>query len=606
MRIRFSLKKSLKSKNLKSEEENKKKKKEVYTVLKNEILKQELQNRDGKSYPAYKDVKGKWSFPNYVLSIDHVQSDPYASPSSISISIEQSGLPKHFYENKINRLMTQDILLRFFNEELAALKKKGEAYDIYCSSTTPEILERSACSIDQKTGAILLALKVQFPGKGRKIWVDPLVKTLFHQLPKLVRKTLLFNTLPLSYQEALQEGFELSCNQQSLRQQMRDQGLIAFVANGAILPRQSGASSLPMKEAIPFVSSKENEITLSVPYAINGQNEISGLAIPKGITLIVGGGYHGKSTLLNALEMGIYDHRARDGREYVLTQNDAVKIRSEDGRAVHHENISFFIQNLPNKKSTLDFVSEDASGSTSQAANVVEALEANSSVLLMDEDTSATNFMIRDPLMSAVVANEEEPIIPYISRIQELANQGISTILVAGSSGAYFEKANIILQMKNYQPYNITALAKEKFQEVFNHTPKNFQGPMNTKDSFEFLRSPHRAVLPNSRLLANRVKVKSTHPSTLSVAKESISLWALEQLVDSQQTITLGKMIVYAHRHLVDGQKSLSEIVDELLALQEHKGLSFLGQGDLANVRKYELMGAFNRMRSQDFELKSE
>lgn len=571
---------------------------------KKDILKRELEKREGRGYPAYKDLKGQWDFEDYILSIDHVQSDPYASPSSLSLFIENSSLPKHLYHNKVNRLMSQDILLRLFNEELESLKKKGQGRDIFCASTTPEILERSTCSIDPKTGAITLRLKVQFPGKGRRIWITPLLKTLFEQLPKLVSKTLLFQKMPLAFQDTLQEGYELSCNQQALRKQMDDQGLVAFVANGAILPRQSGASSLPMKEAIAFVSPKENEVSLKLPYPIQNQNIILGLGIPKGVTLIVGGGYHGKSTLLNALEMGVYDHRAQDGREYVLTQSDAVKIRSEDGRAVHHEDISDFIQNLPSKKSTMDFVSEDASGSTSQAANVVEALEANSSVLLIDEDTSATNFMIRDPLMSAVVTNQEEPIIPYISRIQELAKQGVSTILVAGSSGAYFEKADLILQMKEYVPYNITLLAKEKVAQL----EKIIEKDGLEKTSIAPLRplgQSKRIVLPNAKLLDNRVKVKATHHETMSVAKENVSLWALEQLVDFQQALTLGKMMVYAQRHLVDGQKNLSEIADELLTLQDQKGLSWFGTGDLASVRKYELMGAFNRMRSQNFQLNS-
>lgn len=565
----------------------------------NEILKKELQKRDGHSYPAYKDVKGQWNFKEFVLSIDHVQSDPYASPSSLSIQIEHSGLPQRFYENKTTRLMSQDILLRLFNEELQILQKKGYGCDIFSAFTTPEILERSACGIDPKTGAIALHLKVQFPGNGRRIWSAPLIKTLFKELPELVKKTLLFPSMPSLFQEDLQKGYELSCNQQALRRQMKEQNLVAFVANGSILPRQSGASSLPMKEAIPFIAPKENEVTLTLPFPLKGQNKIVGLGLPQGITLIVGGGYHGKSTLLNALEMGVYDHRVGDGREYVLTQNDAVKIRSEDGRAVHHENISDFIQNLPNKKSTVNFVTEDASGSTSQAANVVEALEAGSQVLLIDEDTSATNFMIRDPLMNAVVASEEEPIIPYISRIQDLANQGISTILVAGSSGAYFEKANLILQMKDYKPLNITKKAKEKATQLGLNQSLPF-----VPSNFELFSFSKRIVLPNPKLLKDRVKVKSTHHETMTIAKENVSLWALEQLVDAQQTLTLGKMMVYAQRHLVDGQKSLSDIADTLLALQEQKGLSFFGPGDLASVRKHEIMGTFNRMRSQDFQLK--
>ena len=100
------------------------------------------------------------------------------------------------------------------------------------------------------------------------------------------------------------------------------------------------------------------------------------MGIRKGITLIVGGGYHGKSTLLKALEAGVYNHIAGDGREFVITDDTAFKLRAEDGRSITGVDISPFIKNLPNKKDTVHFSTEDASGSTSQAANLMEALES--------------------------------------------------------------------------------------------------------------------------------------------------------------------------------------------------------------------------------------
>ena len=177
------------------------------------------------------------------------------------------------------------------------------------------------------------------------------------------------------------------------------------------------------------------EIELDLPY----RGKVRGMGIPRGITLIVGGGYHGKSTLLKALELGVYNHIAGDGREYVITDDTAMKIRAEDGRAVSHVNISPFINHLPNGKDTVDFSTEDASGSTSQAANVVEAVEAGAGALLIDEDTSATNFMVRDALMQSVIAREQEPITPFIEQARKLYEEkGISVILVAGSSGLIF------------------------------------------------------------------------------------------------------------------------------------------------------------------------
>ena len=211
---------------------------------------------------------------------------------------------------------------------------------------------------------------------------------------------------------------------------------------------------LPMKDAVTFQSPDSMEVTMDLPH----KGKIKGMGIRKGVTLIVGGGYHGKSTLLKALELGVYNHIAGDGREYVITDDSAMKLRAEDGRSIQNVDISMFIHNLPNGKDTLSFYTEDASGSTSQAANTVEAIEMGSSVFLIDEDTSATNFMIRDELMQRVVQRDVEPIIPFIDRVRELyESYGISTILVAGSCGSYFHKADTILQMNRYEPMEITA-----------------------------------------------------------------------------------------------------------------------------------------------------
>lgn len=556
-----------------------------------QMLKSEILRIDGRGYPNYRDLKGQWDFGSYVLSIDHVQSDPYASPSDVSIYIPKPGFPQHLYENKVCRIALQDQLLRMFGQALKSNVRAGgskQTGSISCAKVTQEILERSACTINPENGSLIFRLNVGFPARGRTILGGKLIEILFHVLPELVCHNLIYENMTLAQKGTLQKAYELSIDQQAIRKALTDQHLAAFVADGSILPRASGASSLPMKDAIPFVSTKENEVFLDLPYA----GKVRGLGIPQGITLIVGGGYHGKSTLLNALEMGVYDHIAKDGREFVITQADAAKIRSEDGRCVHTEDISSFIQSLPNAKSTTDFVSEDASGSTSQAANVMEALESGSRVLLIDEDTSATNFMIRDELMSEVVASSEEPIIPYIARIRELADHGVSTILVAGSSGAYFDQADQILQMKNYEPHNITAFAKEK-ANAFRNDKKSEYPPMKPPRA--------RVVKKNPVLLGDKVKVKTNALDTISIAREPIDIRALEQLVDSQQTAAIGKMILYAQRYLVDGQKTTEQLADELESLAHEKGLSFFGKGAMAMPRRQELLGALNRMRSQQF-----
>ena len=163
----------------------------------------------------------------------------------------------------------------------------------------------------------------------------------------------------------------------------------------------------------------------------------------------------------------MYDHISGDGREYVITDGDAVKIRAEDGRSIKGTDISMFINDLPNGKDTKRFSTADASGSTSQAANVIESMEAGASLFLIDEDTSATNFMIRDELMQRVIHRDMEPITPFIDRIRELyESYGISTVIVAGSSGAYFHVADSIIQMDRYVPKDITDYAKKEAEST--------------------------------------------------------------------------------------------------------------------------------------------
>ena len=419
---------------------------------------------DRRSYPAYKDTKGKYRFDQYILSIDHVQGDPFASPSKVSLFIPggTAGFDRYFYESGHRRIALQDYLLRRVASKVKeySFKAKGSGKSGLMGVSQPgqEILERSACTVDSRDGSITLRMEVGFPANGRTINSGELIKIFFNFLPVCVRQTLLSASCK---REALKSLADLADDQMYIRGKLKELGLAAFVANGSVLPRKSGVSSLPMQGAVVFQAPESMEVTLELPH----RGPLKGMGIRKGVTLIVGGGYHGKSTLLEALELGVYDHIAGDGREFVITDSSAVKLRAEDGRSIQNTDISMFIRNLPNGKDTSRFYTEDASGSTSQAAAVVEAMEMGAKLLLIDEDTSATNFMIRDELMQRVVSRDAEPIIPFIDRVRELYETwGISTILVAGSSGSYFHRADCVIQMNRYQPAEITELAQKEAQ----------------------------------------------------------------------------------------------------------------------------------------------
>ena len=384
---------------------------------------------------------------------------------------------------------------------------------------------------------------------------------------------------------------DLAEDQQYIRDELEKNDLIAFVANGAILPRESGVSDKPMKGAVRFQSPKEMEVTMKLPH----KGEISGMGIRRGITLIVGGGYHGKSTLLKALELGVYNHIQGDGREYVITKDDAMKIRAEDGRSIKKTDISMFINDLPNGKDTRGFYTEDASGSTSQAANVIESMEAGASVMLIDEDTSATNFMIRDELMQRVIHRDMEPITPFIDRILELYQEyGISTVIVAGSSGAYFHIADTIIQMDRYEPKEITKLAKE--------TAKDFpamSGMENPAEKPVFVRCPRqgRGFKPN-----DRIKMKTMGKEMVQINRENIDLRYVEQLADTEQVSALGYCVRYAEKHLFQGKDTIQNVVDKLEEKICREGLSSLCEStasvaNLALPRRQEIFACLNRYR---------
>ena len=557
-------------------------------------LKQLLDRIDHRGYPAYKDTKGQYQFQGYVFSIDHVQGDPFASPSKVSVQVKGStaGFPEELYKGRHQRVALQDEMTRQFYRAIQkyAFRAKGSGKSglISVSKCGQEVLERTACEVNPKNGDVKLRFEVGFPANGRTINARELEKIVFGFLPECVEQSLFYKNCD---KKRVRSIIDLAEDQQYIRDELEKNDLIAFVANGAILPRESGVSDKPMKGAVRFQSPKEMEVTMKLPH----KGEISGMGIRRGITLIVGGGYHGKSTLLKALELGVYNHIQGDGREYVITKDDAMKIRAEDGRSIKKTDISMFINDLPNGKDTRGFYTEDASGSTSQAASVIESMEAGASVMLIDEDTSATNFMIRDELMQRVIHRDMEPITPFIDRILELYQvYGISTVIVAGSSGAYFHIADTIIQMDRYEPKEITKLAKE--------TAKDFpamSGMENPAEKPVFIRCPRqgRGFKPN-----DRIKMKTMGKEMVQLNRENIDLRYVEQLADTEQVSALGYCVRYAEKHLFQGKDTIQNVVDKLEEKICREGLSSLCESNasvanLAMPRRQEIFACLNRYR---------
>lgn len=571
-------------------------------------LQQLLHSIDHKSYPAYKSLKGTYRFPAYTLSIDHVQGDPFASPSHISVQVplKRAGFPQFCLASVLTRVTLSDYLIRQFATQVAKFsfraKGSGKSGLISVSQCGPEILERTACQIDNdpQNGLITARFFVGFPANGRSINAKELEKILFDFLPVCVEKTFYYRNLNAA---EVKQSIDLCEDQDAIRKEMKKRKLVAFVADGAILPRESGVSSRPMKNAKSFVSPESLHITMELPH----KGTINGMGIPEGITLIVGGGYHGKSTLLNALDMGVYNHVAGDGREYVLTNDSALKLRSEDGRFIKDVDISMFINDLPNSKDTRCFSTDDASGSTSQAAGIIEGMESGSSVFLLDEDTSATNFMVRDAFMQRLIAPDKEPITPFLERARDLyAQAGISTVLVAGSSGAFFHIADTVIQMDSYVPVDITEKAKVLCNEF--PIPETPVRPFTMPESHRIMTTDPKAVGKKRDYRTGAVrgeeslKVKLQGKDGFSLGKQTVDLRYIEQLIDCEQTATLGLLLKYAVEKLADSKKTLPEIVQFIQTQLEKKGLSAFMEGKYisggyAIPRVQEIYSCFNRYR---------
>ena len=552
-----------------------------------------LFSMDGKSYSAYKSLKGEYKFPKYVLAIDHVQSDPYAPPSRMRIIMDRkiSRIPYELTDIKEKNIAVSDFLTRNFYKEIQKngndSSGTGGSGRIFIDKCGQEILERTSVLI--KEDKIEVRFEMGMPARGRRIMGKAAQKIIFEQLPKIVEKSIIYDNLK---KEALKEQIVLVLDQEYIRKVLKEKELVAFVANDSILPRENGISDKPMKNAVKFKSPEKFEITLNLPSG----KEVSGMGIPKGITLIVGGGYHGKSTLLAALERGIYNHVAQDGREFIISETDAVKIRAEDGRNVEKVNISGFINNLPGNKDTRIFSTENASGSTSQAANVAEALEYGTSLLLIDEDTSATNFMIRDGRMQKLVVKDKEPITPFIDRVKELYdNFGVSTILIIGGSGDYFDVANHVIMMDEYVPKDVTKKAKEIAKSDEN------KREFSSNDKFQGI--TQRIPLKKSFSQSGKLdKTKAKGKYSILYGKELIDISGLEQLVDDSQTNCIAVMIDYFKNKVLDEKLTLSQAANRIYEKIEKDGLdsisSYTGHpGNLALPRKQEFCGTVNRYR---------
>ncbi|WP_348224697.1 ABC-ATPase domain-containing protein [Vibrio parahaemolyticus] len=540
-----------------------------------------LKKIEKQNYRAYQQIKGQYDFTDFTLFIDHVQGDPYASASRFRATRAWSltGLEWLKNESPAFQRAARDFIARSFEQ----FAKQENTVSIALNGQT--VLDSTAVLFTEE--GIELRFRVNLPAEGRSVLGKKANNILTFHLPKFIRRATLERELD---KEAMMKHCQVVEDQSALREQLEAHNLVAFVANGSVLPRIAGNCDLPMKEAVEFTAPESLQVTLHAP----NKGYVTGLGIPKGITLIVGGGFHGKSTLLNAIERSIYDHIPGDGREYIVTDQKAMKIRAEDGRCVHHLNLSNHINHLPMGKDTADFSTQDASGSTSQAAWLQESIEAGATSLLIDEDTSATNFMIRDERMQALVAKGDEPITPLVDRIGQLRDElDISTIIVMGGSGDYLDVANTVIQMHDYQAVDVTEKAK---QVIAQHPTQRHNESEESLQTFR-PRALNRVALMNI-LTDGKFRVSAKGKDSLRFGKEFTDLSALEQIESADEVNAIG-WLWFQLAQLPGWCNNPAKEIEEMLSGEWHASLP--KQGDLAKPRTLDVMAALNRMRKSQF-----
>ena len=565
-----------------------------------QTLKEKIESLNGRDYGACQSLKGQYEFPKKIRLIIHrIPKDPYAPPHTgiyrVQVERKNSDIINFKTDSKITQIAFSDFLARRFFNSCKKISKgsRGTGFSGVITIEKPGqcILQRNSVTINKDIIEVRCFLGI--PAKGRKIQSKITEEMFLSELPEIIEASLFKKNVNI---ENLNNHIHTAVDSEFLRRKLDKRGLIAFIANNSSLPRESGTSDLPMnhQEVVPFLSPPSLEVELKLPHA----GCIKGMGIPKGITLITGGGYHGKSTLLDTLEFGVYNHIPGDGREQCVSIPNAVKTRAYSGRNIIKTDISLFIKNLPLKKDTTSFSSNNASGSTSQAASIIEAIEIGAEVLLMDEDTCATNFMNRDKKMQQLIKKEDEPITAFIDKVSQLyADDKVSTILVLGGVGDYFDVSNLVIQMKNYMPIDVTKEAHKISTTVFNGREKEDEGYI--------FKVTDRIPIAESIISQNytgKVSMFAKEINKVHFGKDNIDLTDMEQIVELSQTKAISYALEYSKKYM-NNENTLREVVDKVVSDIEEFGIDVISKnisGNFASFRKFELAFTFNRLKSFD------
>ena len=548
----------------------------------------QLRHADGRPYGFYKNTIGAWDYGDFTLAIDHVQADPYAPPSSLRAWArpEAMGLPEAALASPDARLAAADFIARAFDE---AIRARG-ARDVTIARAGALILQRSYATV--LPDRVEVRFQVKLPARGRTILGKSAARLFDVDVPNVVMDCFDFvSEDPGTARKRARLLGHVACYEdyRALQGILKEQGWVSFVADEALLARRSGVSEVPLtgEGVVAFDAPDSLRSTVTLPHA----GEVSGMAIPPGLTLIVGGGYHGKSTLLEAIAQGVYAHVPADGRELVATDPTATKVRAADGRAVTGVDISPFITHLPGGVDTTSFSTENASGSTSQAASIIESLELGARTLLIDEDTSATNLLIRDTRMRDLVAADKEPITPLVDRVTSLTEAGVSLVMVVGGSGAFLDAADRVLMMDNYRCLDVTDRARSVVADL----PRPRTDAPTSWDA-----SPR---VPAAKARVDRPRTKAVGTSSLTIDRTTVDISDVAGVVDPGQA----EAIAWCLRGVLEemaGKQPMPDLMAKLGRRLASEGLDAVCKfgarpypAFLARPRLVDVGAAINRYR---------
>src|SRR5215210_3604728 len=550
-----------------------------------------LDRIDRKGYGAYRDLSGSHDFGSFTLFVDRVQRHPFAPPSLIRVRTRKNPFDPRLFENQVRRIAFEDFLTRSVERAIRRVVRgnrgSGGSGRVEIQRTSQVVLPRTSMVV--APDYVEARIAVGLPARGRSVDARAAKSVLLEELPEVVRRGLV--PAPEGGVDGKRARLHVETVEDAdhLRGLLPGLGLVAFIADGAVLPRESGASDRPLRDgAVPFGSPEEYRVEVELP----NRGVVSGMGVAEGVTLVVGGGFHGKSTLLSALSWGVYDHVPGDGRELVVTRGDAVKVRAEDGRSVSGVDISAMIGVLPGGRTTEDFSTPNASGSTSQAANITEVIEVGTSLLLVDEDTSATNFMIRDERMRELV--RREPISPFIELVRPLHRSlGVSTVVVVGGVGDYLDVADRVILLEDYTPSDATPRSREVTRKF---PPR---APLTDRE----VRPPQERAVDASSIDLRRGKRQSARGRglhTIELGRERVDLSYVEQLAEAGQTEAVARVI--RGWAAAGDARGVGELVREALASVSERGLDSLGDhgghpGEMSLPRAQEMAAAVNRVR---------